>query len=260
MRPQEKGLLSLGRRSVARVRVELQRAAAPAATASGLVSILRSPTQRRHALRWLQSLKKEYLLRTPSPWLTFDAIDFIEARLGPSPTIFEYGSGGSTLFWAKQKAQCTSVEHDAAWFREESRRLVGGRQVDYRLVAPEERAEVASTDPADPKSYASADPAFRRLSFRRYVSQIDEFPDGHFDIVVVDGRARPSCLMHSARKVCVGGMLVLDNTERSYYLDRTRPFLRDYSEHTFSGAIPTLHHWITTSIFVRDGTNPPSNA
>lgn len=47
---------------------------------------------------------------------------------------------------------------------------------------------------------------------------IKKFPDNYFDIVLVDGRSRPSCLFHSLNKVKKGGLLVLDNAEREYYL------------------------------------------
>ena len=217
-----------------------------------LVSMLAS-SQRKHVGRWMQSFRHGYLLDTPVPWLTFDAIDFISMHVGPHSRVFEYGSGGSTLFWAHLGARCTSVEHDGSWFHEVRRRLGDRAAVDYRLVAPESLPDgAADLDASDPRAYGTADASLRRHSFRAYASQIDQFPDEHFDVVLVDGRARPSCVMHGAPKVKPGGLLVIDNTERAYYLERTREYLADYTAHQFRGAVPSLAHWTCTTVLVRN--------
>ena len=72
-------------------------------------------------------------------------------------------------------------------------------------------------DPADPGAYVSASPAFAGLSFRAYAQAIDRFDDDAFDVVLVAGRARPSCLRHALPKVRPGGLLVLDHAERPWY-------------------------------------------
>lgn len=154
------------------------------------------------------------------------------------------------MFWMKLGARCTSVEHDPAWHAAVSRRLPDGSQVDYRLVQPEVLTG-EDTDPSDPLAYGTADAALRRRTFRRYVSQIDEFPDGHFDVVLIDGRSRPSCVMHGASKVKTGGLLIVDNSEIEYYLARSRAFLQGYTERAFHGVIPSLHHRTCTSVFVK---------
>jgi hypothetical protein len=46
------------------------------------------------------------------PWITFEARHFVERVLTPESIVFEYGSGGSTLF-SKRVKQVISVEHDA---------------------------------------------------------------------------------------------------------------------------------------------------
>jgi hypothetical protein len=73
-----------------------------------------------------------------------------------------------------------------------------------------------------------------------YVKSIEDYPDGYFDLVVVDGRARPSCILHSMQKVKVNGILLLDNADRSYYL---HPFPElfeksKWSVQTFIGHLP----------------------
>lgn len=215
--------------------------------------LLSRPAHRRYAWRWWASQSPPYLLTTPCPWITFSAIDFLRQSLRTGLTIFEYGSGGSTLFWLRYKpAALVSVEHDPAWHAQLTPRLGPGGRVDYRLVPPESPVTpLPSPDPADPGQYASADAAWPRHTFRRYVTQIDTFPAEHFDVVLVDGRARPACLRHSAPKVKVGGWLILDNSDRAYYLERTAPDLKNFAPRVFAGAIPQTPILSETTIFVR---------
>jgi len=204
-------------------------------------------TQRRHVFRWLYSFRPNYLLDTQTPWLTFDAIEFIKPRLWEGMRVFEYSSGGSTLFWIMYGACCTSVEHDPNWYSLICHRLAEGARVDYRLILPESVKESDwQNDSADPSGYASSDDRFTACSFRNYVTQIDAFPDDSFDLILVDGRARPSCVLHACRKVKRGGCLILDNSERRHY-QRAKELLRDWEKHAFYGAGPCgLDFWETT--------------
>ena len=54
-------------------------------------------------------------------------------------------------------------------------------------------------------------------SFERYVKAIDDYPDGHFQVVSVDGRASVACLERALPKVAPGGLLILDNSQRERY-------------------------------------------
>lgn len=97
------------------------------------------------------------------------------------------------------------------------------------LEQPTTATDNPVTDPSDPDSYQSSDGEFKGLCFNGYASAIDMYPDSFFDLVIIDGRSRPSCLKHSVSKVKPLGFLLLDNTERTWYLSRhTLPYLQDY--------------------------------
>jgi hypothetical protein len=53
-----------------------------------LGTILASAGQRRHAVRWLRSRDATFFLETPSPWLTFDAIERIRGRMKDGMRVF----------------------------------------------------------------------------------------------------------------------------------------------------------------------------
>ena len=52
----------------------------------------------------------------PIPWVTYSFIDFIKTKLNKQHTVFEFGSGNSTFFYAKHAGLVVSVEHDKEWF------------------------------------------------------------------------------------------------------------------------------------------------
>jgi hypothetical protein len=214
--------------------------------------ILASQSQRKHAYRWLCSLQENYLVDAKIPWITFDAIVYLEQHLEKAIRVFEYGSGGSTLFWLGFQAVCTSVEHDPQWFALIRDRVGNSSQLDYRLVLPEiDDMPAPNRNVADPQQYLSASPPFRNHTFRSYVGQIDDSPDDFFDVVLIDGRARPACIMHSATKVKLGGLLILDNAERSYYTVKTLSYLKNFHRKVFFGVGPCgLAMW-QTDMYIR---------
>ena len=154
------------------------------------------------------------------PWLVFGAIDFLENYLTSTMNVFEYGSGGSTLFLASRVSHVFSVEHDKDWFLKTNEALQKQRSknVTYNLIQPEWDDPVENKAFYDPENNLSSRMDFKGKTFTSYVSSIDKFPDEHFDIIVVDGRARQSCIKQAIPKVKKGGVILLDNTERKFYL------------------------------------------
>jgi hypothetical protein len=213
-------------------------------------AILAMADQRRHVLRWLWSLRRDHPLRARVPWITFDAFDHLSHTVVRGARVFEYGSGGSTLCWLDWGAHCVSIEHDAAWHARLCE-LTRSSRLDYRLVPPEKTGTAGPPDAADPHQYASDDPRYVGSVFRRYASQIDEFPDAYFDLVLVDGRARPSCIMHAAPKVALGGRLVLDDADRAYYTTGAGQYLTSFTRRRFYGVAPTGSRMWATDVYLR---------
>ncbi len=151
-------------------------------------------------------------------WVNFEACRYIASLLEPGSTVFEYGSGGSTLFYAARAKSVVSVEHDETWFRRVGAAIaaVGVKNCERKLLVPE-TGSCTNQDPSDPLGYCSSDTSYRGQTFLRYVTAIDAFPDESFNFVAVDGRARPSCVYHARSKVTRGGYLMLDNSEREDY-------------------------------------------
>lgn len=188
------------------------------------------------------------------PWLTFGAIEFLEQRLRPDMRVFEYGSGDSTIFFASRVAAVFSVEHDPAWSRHVTDALAarGLTTATTLLVEPSPGGDAAAGDPADPDAYTSSDAGCAGRNFRAYAAAIDSHADGEFDVILIDGRARPSCLKHALPKLRPGGLLVLDNAERpSYSYIHNRLDALGWPRYDFSGAGPASRHFWKTAAWDR---------
>jgi len=187
------------------------------------------------------------------PWITFGAASFIGARLTPSSHVFEWGSGGSSLFFARRVATVVSVEHDAAWFERVGETMHGRGLSNWQgfLELPQLDPAADQGRPEAGDSYVSSDASYRGRSFRDYVSRIDTFADDFFDLVMIDGRARPSCLRHALPKLRPGGLLVWDNSEREHYGPVIATVPASFRRFDFSGPAPYLREFSRTTVWLQ---------
>jgi len=184
------------------------------------------------------------------PWLCFGAIDFIKQIVKKDFVVFEYGSGGSTLFWSQRVNKVISIEHDKEWYEKMATEFqkLGINNVDYKLMAAENDDEFTTKSIGNPKHYISDDIMFKGKKFESYTKQIDSFPDSYFDVIVVDGRARPSCILHAQNKLKKGGYLIIDNTERGYYTEVFSFNKPLWDVRKFYGPVPYIGHFSETSV------------
>src|SRR3972149_5458066 len=65
--------------------------------------------------RWLSRIPGRTPITDRRPWMTYPAVNWLQRRVRPGMRVFEWGMGGSTMFFLNTGAHVTSVEHDAAW-------------------------------------------------------------------------------------------------------------------------------------------------
>jgi hypothetical protein len=186
------------------------------------------------------------------PWISFAAIDFLEKNLGKNMTVFEYGAGGSTLFFSSRVKSVVSVEHDPAWYRNVTTEIdkLHINNCEIKLVEPKPDSACTVKNAADPNSYVSGDKNYKGMSFKEYVSSIDMYPDGYFDVVLIDGRSRPSCTKHVKDKIKFGGFIVLDNSETDYYNFIHEDMDNEYwKKQEYYGLFPYMFHFSETCVW-----------
>lgn len=133
------------------------------------------------------------------PWFSYAAIDFLERFLQPPMTVAEYGSGGSTLFFARRAQSVFSVENDPRWYELVTRRLEEKRLRNARL-------KLCPFDFRNPVGFEQS-------------AYLHALPDDRFDVVVVDGseewtQVRPVCFQEAERRIRPGGIIVVDDSWR----------------------------------------------
>ncbi len=181
------------------------------------------------------------------PWITYEAYHFIESVLKPDMVLFEYGSGGSTIFYATRVKKVVSIEHDEAWF-EDVKAAIAKVDIDNcecSLITPEPDNQCSSGS-NDPLTYRSIDVRYNGFNFAKYVKSIDHYPNQNFDFVCVDGRARLACVRQAISKVKLDGYLMLDNSNRDQYRG-AKYLLHDWEKTDFFGPGPyNTYFWETT--------------
>lgn len=63
-------------------------------------------------------IKGEDTLKIGYPWLTYGAIIALEAIVNKRMRVLEFGSGGSTIFWAKKLQKCKILRNQLGMVQE----------------------------------------------------------------------------------------------------------------------------------------------
>ncbi len=192
------------------------------------------------AYPFLKSLLPGYdSVKAQIPYMPYRAAAWLESYLKPDMSVFEYGSGGSTIFLARRVRRLVSIEHDADWHSRISSLIseLGITNCEYVLRESEQPPARVTASASNHQSYTSSAGSFGGLSFQAYVEWIDRYPDRGFDLVIVDGRARASCVGRSIAKVRSGGYLLLDDSERQRYADAVE-LLSGFERTDLVGAAP----------------------
>lgn len=169
-----------------------------------------------------QSIKKGECIDAygrPIPWYSYSAIEYLRQFDFSKYSVFEYGSGNSSLFWSERALNVISVEDDEAWYKKVKGKI---RQNQSLLF---------------------------RKSKNDYVNAINE-SGKKFDIVVIDGNHRPECARQLPNMISEDGIIVLDNSD---WFKKTAKYIRenfDFIQIDFFGFVPINPYTTVTSIFV----------
>jgi predicted O-methyltransferase YrrM len=142
------------------------------------------------------TMRRRSPLELRLPWFSFGAIDFLSGFLRPTMRVFEYGSGGSTLYFADRTAEVVSVEDNAEW----------KSRVQLAVDRPNIRLELHPFD-------------FERNTINFGQSAYLHALDQRYDVIVVDGTelswpVRLDCFARAQHFIKPGGVIVLDDAWR----------------------------------------------
>ena len=161
-------------------------------------------------------------LGQPVPWFTYPAIDFLDGIVEKEWSVFEWGSGNSTLWWADRVASVVAVEDDADWYEEVIKQVPS-------------KVQLLKKTEAD------------------YYSAITDFPANSFDVIVVDGSSRNDCARFALSRLKENGILIFDNSDNIKFSESST-MLKDLGFYRidFWGLIPSYLYKNCTSLYFRD--------
>jgi hypothetical protein len=188
-------------------------------------------THRRSFLRqsgYIQSVKLKKPIRrdgSPIPWMNYSIVAFLEERLQKDLSLFEYGCGNSTLFYASRVANVVSVERDPEWYGYVAKNM----PANARLILHH---------PFDVAEYVSLMSRERRK----------------FDVIVVDDAARAECLLAAPPNLTARGVILIDDTQRGdneHAIAKVRQ--QGFRSLEFRGLKPNAVREYGTTLLYRDG-------
>jgi len=127
------------------------------------------------------------------PWYSKPFLDFLKTLETSNWDVFEYGAGFSTLWYAVNCKSITSVENDQSWSTGVS---------SYIKSVGLDNANVMY-EPGGPNIFEEGE----NSSYVMSIYKTDQL----YDVVVVDGVHRNTCVKHAIKKIKPGGMLIFDN-------------------------------------------------
>jgi hypothetical protein len=181
-----------------------------------------------HSTGWIESIKRGYPCRTDGselPWINYPVIQLLENRIKNDLRVFEYGSGYSTLFFARLANTVVSVENDHTWFDYMKARIPGNVTLLYR----------------------------KKDKDGMYCRSISE-NRGDYDLVLVDGKDRENCVKQAFEFLSARGVILLDDSERPQYAESIGLLKgKGFRALTLEGLKPTGDESVSTTFFYREG-------
>jgi hypothetical protein len=199
------------------------------------LSLLRSPSQ-----IWPYLCYNPFWRRQPVdvglPWISFGALKFLNTFLRPEHEVFEYGGGGSTLYFARRTNRVLTLENHPEWHKILTAALAQKQLHNAQCVYQ----PVSGDEPG----------LFRNDAFfQRIREQL-------WDVVLIDcycgysttryGLLRPYAFKLALNQVKRGGIIVLDDSwmYRELLASRTGWRITD-----FVGAGPCRYGVTSTAVF-----------
>lgn len=205
----------------------------------GLLNDHKGKKHRSVVFRWVESIFAIYdveeLTKLDLPWWTFQATNEVEKFLNhrDNASVFEWGSGASTIWLARRAESIISVEHETKWF--EKMRSISKEYPNITLFLEEPRKLNGLTS-----VFMSSKKGFKNLDFQQYAAVISRF-NKKFDLIVIDGRAREACFEIAVNYLNQDGLIVFDNTNRRRYrkvINKTNHLLKVTTTKGLTVALP----------------------
>ena len=168
------------------------------------------------------------------PWISWPAIDFLDKNFFAEKKFFEWGTGGSTIFFASKGCFVTSIESNDQWLNK-VRIHIKNKILPHN---PRIRFIAAETKKID--------------LINQYVKSVRE--GSPWDIILVDGlsvdyTSRVDCVLEAKENIKENGLIIVDD---SYFheLRDVPDILKNFKRLEFWGLGPARWGLTKTDIYI----------
>lgn len=210
---------------------------------------------------WLESksLNLSVMNGEPVPWITYPAIHFIKQIDLSNSIVVEFGSGASTLFFAKRCKKIISYEFDEKYLNALKSNI---RDTNIEFVDGSFIWSLGSKNGLDPEQEISLknDIDFNKSQIKRdeynsVATSLRNLSDNiaQANFVIVDGGPRNFLTVFISKHLNKDASLLIDNSDLEYVRYSFASLKRaGYCEIPFFGFGPLNPYEFKTSIFIKD--------
>ena len=181
---------------------------------------------------WVSSIMNGYpsdLDGQALPWMNYSFIFFISQRINKKMVLLEFGTGYSTIFWAKRTQTVYTIENDPFFLDYIKKELPGN-------------VETLISSNNSNKQYSN---------LAKKISESNN--EIKFDMIVIDGIDRVNCCINSLDYLKFDGVVIWDDSSRTEY---TKGFeylhSKGFKKLEFEGLKPGDRTVDRTAVFYRE--------
>jgi len=172
--------------------------------------------------------------------MAISALRWLNENLDHKDTLFEWGTGDSTFWYAERVRKLYSVTDSvatASWVRDEI------------FVREFQNTEIilANKDAEDQEGYI-VEPG---KSMKRYCHSIERFPTRSFDCIIIDGYKREKCLPLAMQSIKHAGVIIMTETNIPEHLDSMNQMLTHAIEFHHIKDVSTTQDKLTQTTIMR---------
>lgn len=170
---------------------------------------------------WLWNMYsiRETLMIGDRPRFTFQATHFLTSVVNNKMRVYEYGTGESTLFFARYVKEVIAVDCNSIILYKVKDAIIEKGYLNSRinLIHPKYDCTYFGRNFWEPDLYLSVLKDYSGQTFEEYAKSIEKYPDGYFDIISINKPVQFACLRQAIKKLNEGGYIVLDDVNEAEY-------------------------------------------
>lgn len=186
----------------------------------------------KNKLSWTKSFMSGFCVDeydNEVPWMTYPMIEFLKNNIDKTHEIFEFGCGASTVFFARNAKNITSIETNKVWKNIITEKLQENKLKNTTIFLDENGIE------------------------NEHYEKYPQILGKKFDVIIIDSIKRFQCCINAINSLKKNGFIILDDSERNHYKKIFNFFTENgFKKKDFLGIAPAQLRVKNSTIFWRN--------